>query len=111
MQLQNKKFKNLIPDRKIPIIITVAFFLITLYVAAFHHYYWVIDHDGQKYLHAGEQILAGNGSNVKLHNAPVGGPVIYAFLNQFFDNGFGVMKSISVFCNSDEINSTYFGSV
>ena len=108
MQLQNKKFKNLIPDRKIPIIITVAFFLITLYVAAFHHNYWVIDHDGQIYLHAGEQILAGNGSNVKLHNAPVGGPVIYAFLNQFFDNGFGVMKSISVLSASGAVFFSYF---
>ena len=108
MQLQNKKFKNLIPDRKIPIIITVAFFLITLYVAAFHHNYWVIDHDGQIYLHAGEQILAGNGSNVKFHNALVGGPVIYAFLNQFFDNGFGVMKSISVLSASGAVFFSYF---
>ena len=108
MQLQNKDFKNSILEHKFPILVTIGFFLITSYVAAFHHNYWVIDHDGQVYLHAGEQILAGYGNNVKLHNAPIGGPVIYAFLNQFFDNGFGVMKSISVLSASGAVFFSYF---
>ena len=108
MYLQHKHYKNSILEHKIPILVTIAFFLITSYVAAFHHNYWVIDHDGQIYLHAGEQILAGNGSNVKFHNALVGGPVIYAFLNQFFDNGFGVMKSISVLSASGAVFFSYF---
>ena len=108
MHLQHKHFKNSILDQKIPILITLTFFLITSYVAAFHHNYWIIDHDGQIYLRAGEQILAGNGNNVKLHNAPIGGPVIYAFLNQFFDNGFGVMKSIAVLSASGAVFFSYF---
>ena len=86
MSLQRSDFKNSISDQKIPLLITIAFFLITSYVAGFHHDYWVIDHDGQIYLHAGEQILAGNGENVKLYNVPIGGPVIYASLNLLFDD-------------------------
>ena len=71
MSSQRSDFKNSISEKKIPILITIAFFLITSYVAGFHHDYWVIDHDGQIYLHAGEQILAGNGKNVKLYNIPI----------------------------------------
>ena len=56
----------------LPILITIGFFLITLYVASFHHNYWILDHDGQIYLDVGKEILAGNGENVKLHNALVG---------------------------------------
>ena len=96
MHLQQKHFKNSILEQKIPILITIAFFLITSYVAAFHHNYWIVDHDGTITLHIGEEILAGNGKNILLFNAPVGGPVIYASLNSFFDDGFNLLKSIAV---------------
>ena len=108
MLLRQSHFKNSILERKIPILVTIAFFLITSYVAAFHHNYWIIDHDGQNYLHAGQQILAGNGNNVKLHNTLIGGPVIYAFLDQFFDNGFAVMKSIAVLSASGAVFFSYY---
>ena len=108
MYTQQQRSSNFIVKNKYPILVTIAFFLITSYVAAFHHNYWVIDHDGQNYLYAGQEILAGNGSNVKLHNAPIGGPVIYAFLNQFFDNGFGVMKSIAVLSASGAVFFSYY---
>ena len=108
MYSQHQRSSNFILKNKYPILVTIAFFLITSYVAAFHHNYWVIDHDGQNYLYAGQEILAGNGSNVKLHNAPIGGPVIYAFLNQFFDNGFGVMKSIAVLSASGAVFFSYY---
>ncbi len=108
MYSQQQRSSNFIVKNKYPILVTIAFFLITSYVAAFHHNYWVIDHDGQNYLYAGQEILAGNGSNVKLHNAPIGGPVIYAFLNQFFDNGFGVMKSIAVLSASGAVFFSYY---
>ena len=65
MSLQRSDFKNSISEKKIPILITIAFFLITSYVAAFEHNYWIIDHDGQHYLNGGEEILAGNGKNVQ----------------------------------------------
>ena len=108
MYSKQQHSSNFIVKNKYPILVTIAFFLITSYVAAFHHNYWVVDHDGQNYLYAGQEILAGNGSNVKLHNAPIGGPVIYAFLNQFFDNGFGVMKSIAVLSASGAVFFSYY---
>jgi len=108
MYLQHKHLKNSILEHKIPILVTLAFFLVTSYVAAFHHNYWVIDHDGQLILHIGEEILAGNGENVKLHNAPVGGPVIYAFLNSFFNDGFSLLKSIALLSASGSVFFSYF---
>ena len=84
MSLQNKHFKDFIFDQKIPILITIAFFLITSYVAIFHNNYWLVDHDGRITLQIGEEILAGDGKNIRLHNAPLGGPIIYAFLNSNF---------------------------
>ena len=91
----------------LPILITIGFFLITLYVASFHHNYWILDHDGQIYLDVGKEILAGNGENVKLHNALVGGPVFYAFVDQFFNNGFAVMKSIAVLSATGSVFFSY----
>ena len=108
MYLRQKHFKNSILEQKIPILVTLAFFLITSYVAAFHNNYWVVDHDGIIILHIGEEILAGNGKNVQLHNAPVGGPVIYAFLNLFFNDGFNLLKSIAVLSASGAVFFSYF---
>ena len=92
----------------LPILITIMFFLITSYMAAFHHNYWILDHDGQIYLDVGKQILSGNGENVKLHNALVGGPVFYAFVDQFFNNGFGVMKAIAVLSATGSVFFSYY---
>ena len=108
MHLQHKHFKNSILEQKIPILITIAFFLITSYVAAFHHNYWIVDHDGTITLHIGEEILAGNGKNILLFNAPVGGPVIYASLNSFFDDGFNLLKSIAVLSASGAVFFSYY---
>ena len=108
MHLQHKHFKNSILDQKIPILITLTFFLITSYVAAFEHNYWIVDHDGQHYLNGGEEILAGNGKNVQFHNVMIGGPVIYAFLNSFFDDGFNLLKSIAVLSASGSVFFSYY---
>jgi len=108
LHLQHKHFKNSILEQKIPILITIAFFLITSYVAAFHNNYWIVDHDGTITLHIGEEILAGNGKNILLFNAPVGGPVIYASLNSFFDDGFNLLKSIAVLSASGAVFFSYY---
>ena len=108
MSLQNKHFKDFIFDQKIPILITIAFFLITSYVAIFHNNYWLVDHDGRITLQIGEEILAGDGKNIRLHNAPLGGPIIYAFLNSFFDDGFNLLKSIAVLSSSGAVFFSYF---
>ena len=107
MQSSENLLKKKISAEKFSILITIAFLVIVSYVAAFHHDYWVIDHDGQIYLHAGELILEGNGNNVKLHNAPVGGPVIYAFVNSFFNDGFNVMKTIAILSATGSVFFSY----
>jgi len=108
LSLEYKNYKKLISEKKIPILVTIVFLLVTSYVAAFHHNFWVIDHDGQVYLHAGQEILAGNGNNVELHNAPIGGPVIYAALNLFFNDGFSLLKSIAILSASGSVFVVYF---
>ena len=108
MYTQQQRSSNFIVKNKYPILVTIAFFLITSYVAAFHHNYWVIDHDGTITLHIGEEILAGNGKNTALFNAPVGGPIIYASLKSFFDDGFNLLKSIAVFSASGAVFFSYY---
>jgi len=108
MQLSKYSDSNHSLKKIIPVLITIVFFLVTSYIAAFHHNYWILDHDGQIYLDVGKQILSGNGNNVKLHNALVGGPVFYAFVDQFFNNGFGVMKSIAVLSATGSVFFSYY---
>jgi len=103
---------NLIIDsiklQKFPILITVSFFLISSYVAFVHHNYWVYDIDGKFYLDKGIEILNGDGKNVILINAPVVGPIIYAFLDSFFNDGFNLMKTIAILSSTGIIYFSYF---
>ena len=78
------------------IIITVCFFLISSYVAFFHHNYWTFDVDGIYYLLAGEEILSGNGKDVVMLHSPVGGSILFASINLIFNDGFAVIKGLSV---------------
>ena len=97
--IEIKKFKiirNFISSNKYPLIITLGFFLIFSYITFFHHNYWWSDVDGVFYLQTGEQILDGDGINVRVSQAPVGGPILYASLNSFVDNGFLTMKTIAL---------------
>ena len=81
---------------KYSIIITVCFFLAASYVAFFHHNYWTFDVDGIYYLLAGQEILSGNEENVVMLHSPVGGSILFASLNLVFNDGFSVIKAISV---------------
>jgi len=93
---------------KYPLLITVCFFLITSYVAFFHHNYWTFDQDGIYYLIEGKEILSGNGKNVGLPDAPAGGPIVYAVLNLLFDDGFALMKAISVLSGTGMVFFSYY---
>jgi len=106
--MQNLKFKNSYQINKYPIIVTCCFFLIVSYVAFFHHNYWSFDFDGYFYLLAGQEILSGNEENVELIHAPLGGPILYATLNSFFNDGFFVMKAISVFSGTGIVFFSYY---
>jgi len=96
---QNEKSKNvinLLNSNKYPLVITLGFFLIFAYITFFHHNYWWSDVDGVFYLLKGEQILSGDGHNVRISQAPVGGPLLYASLTSYFDDGFLIMKIIAL---------------
>ena len=96
MTQQRTEFRKKIAIQKFPLLITFCFLIIVSYVAFFHHNFWIVDNDGIIYLTAGEQILNGDGKNVFLLNAPVGGPVFYAGINSVFNDGFFTMKLVSV---------------
>ena len=94
-------------SQKYPILITSCFFLIILYVAFFHHNYW-IDPDYLTYSNWGDDILSGNGKNVNILNAPPGGPIFYAFLNSFTGDAFLNAKLISLFFGTGIVFVSYY---
>ena len=93
---------------KYPIIITICFFLAASYVAFFHHNYWTFDSDGVHYLLVGKEILAGNGENVRIINAPIGGSILFASLDLFFNDGFSVIKGIAVLSGAGMVFFSYY---
>ena len=107
MTPQSTEFRKKIVNQKFPLLITFCFLIIVSYVAFFHHNFWIVDHDGIIYLTAGEQILNGDGKNVLLVNAPVGGPIMYAGINSFFNDGFFTMKLVSVLSSTGMVFLSY----
>ena len=95
-------------EKKFPLLITLVFFVITIYVAFGVHNYWTFDQDGIQYLNGGKEILKGNGKNVGLPNAPAIGTIIYAGLANVFGDGFSVMKSISVLSGTGIVFFSYY---
>lgn len=92
---------------KCAILVTVCFFFIMMYVSVFHHIYFY-ETDGMHYLQAGEQILHGDKNAVKLFDAPIGGPVLYATLNEFVQDGFVTLKTIALLSATGIIFFSYF---
>jgi hypothetical protein len=106
MKYQLKSVKNF-DSQKYPLLITSCFFLIIFYVAFFHHNYW-IDGDYVAYSNHGDDILTGNGKDVKILNAPPGGPVFYAFLNSLTNDAFLNAKLISLLCGTGIVAFSYY---
>jgi 4-amino-4-deoxy-L-arabinose transferase-like glycosyltransferase len=90
-----------------PAAITLIFLIIISYLA-FEHYQYVFNPDGLFYLNTGKQILAGNGENVSVNNAPIGGPIIYALFDNLIDEGFLTLKLFSIICGTGIIFISYF---
>ena len=65
MKLEHSISKDCLPYKKLSLILTISFLIITTYIAFFHHTSWIVDQDGMMYLYAGEEILQGNGKNIK----------------------------------------------
>ena len=96
-----------IKPNKFPIIITVSFFMILLYIAFTYHDYW-FEYDGIYFLSVGKEILAGNGSNVVSPDAPIGGPVLHATLSLVFGDAFVIGKLISLFSGTGIVFFSYY---
>ena len=96
-----------IKRNKFPLIITVTFFLILSFVSFTYHNVWY-EADGIFYLNWGQQILDGNGENVRIAHGQSGGPVLYAFINSFIQDGFFTMKIISLLSGTGIVLLTYF---
>ena len=94
-------------SKKIPIIITLTYFIVFSYVSFFHHNYW-FEADGIFFLNWGNQILNGDGENVVVPNASVGGPILYAYLTTIFGDAFLVIKSISILGCTGIVFLSYF---
>ena len=105
--IDNGLGNNFDKTSKFALLVTVCFFFIMMYVSVFHHAYFY-ETDGMHYLQAGEQILYGDKTNVKLYDAPIGGPVFYATLNEFVDNGFVTLKIISLLSITGVVFFSYF---
>ena len=92
---------------KYSIFISVVFFLVIGFVAFFHHDYWT-NGDYLIYSNLGEDILSGNGKNVKILNAGLGGPLFYALVNSLTGDAFLSAKLISLFAGTGIVAISYF---
>ena len=88
-----KKIQTFFSDKysKTAILVTLAFLVATTLVTIYYNPY-LHSNDSIFYFWAGKQILAGQGSNVVLPNAPIGGPILFALT----DDPFTHMRIISI---------------
>ena len=96
-----------IKRNKFPLIITVTFFLILSFVSLTYHTIWH-EVDGIHFLNFGQQILDGDGENVRITDAQPGGAIFYAFINSFIQDGFFTTKIISLLSGTGIVFLTYF---
>ncbi len=106
MSLTQNRYE-VIKSNRYPLLITLIFFLCAFYVSFF------IDNpassgDALFYFFAGKQILDGTGDNVKIINAPVGGPIIFAALDNFFHDPYITIKIISLLSGSGIVFLSFF---
>lgn len=98
---------HFVKSNKIPLLITLGFFLVMYYVSSVHSHYWTHP-DGLFYLRVGEQILTGNGKDVVLSGATPGGPILFAYLNSFIHDGFFTEKIIALLSGTGIVFISYF---
>ena len=105
--MQKNDFRKTKSLDKYSILISVAFFIVIAYVAFSHHNYWT-NGDYIIYSNLGENILSGNGKNVKILNAGLGGPVFYASINSLTGDAFLNAKLISLLAGTGIVAVSYF---
>ena len=105
--IKNSGSKNFFESNKLPILVTVIFFLSASYVSFF------IDNpargsDAIFYFFAGEQILFGDNENARLPNAPIGGPVLFSSLNTVVHDPYLTIKIISLISGTGIVFLSFF---
>jgi 4-amino-4-deoxy-L-arabinose transferase-like glycosyltransferase len=106
---QNHLFNKIINSNKTPWFVTISFFVILLAITIIHHPHWVeSEADGLYFLNIGKQFLSGDGANIKLVDAPIGGPIIFASLDLIFHDGFNVEKIISLLSGTGIVFFSYY---
>ena len=100
---------NKLYENKFPVLITIGFFLMMSYLAFFHNIIWGgYDTDGIHYLNFGKAILEGNGTDVKVLNGQVGGPILFAFLESITPDTFATVKTIAILSGSGIVLLSFF---
>ena len=100
---------NKLYENKFPILITIGFFLMMSYLAFFHNIIWGgYDTDGIHYLNFGKAILEGNGTDVKVLNGQIGGPILFAFLESITPDTFATVKTIAILSGSGIVLLSFF---
>ena len=77
------------------------------YVAFFHNTLWH-EQDGMWYMYQGKDFFNGNSQNSQLIGAPIGAPIIYSVLENYFGNPFEIQKSISLISGTVIVIISYF---
>ncbi len=109
--LQESSFQlnNFLIQNKLPILVTVIFFIVMSYIAFFHHSYFSgQEQDGIFYLFHGRQFFASNLESIDQLGAPMAGPILYASLETFFGDAFNSYKAISIISGTGIVFITYF---
>lgn len=101
------QLKQFISQKKYPVLVSIGFFICLSYVSFFINIIWS-NYDGFYYLKQGEAILSGNGLDIKVWNAPIGGPVVYAATNYFVKDGFLTLKLFALFGGTILVFTSYF---
>ena len=103
------KLNHFLIQNKLPIIVTLIFFLAMSYIAFFHHVYFSgQEQDGIYYLLNGREFFDGNLENIEHIGAPMGGPILYASLENFFGDAFSGYKAVSIISGASIVFITYF---
>jgi 4-amino-4-deoxy-L-arabinose transferase-like glycosyltransferase len=106
---QNHLFNKIINSNKSPWFVTIGFFVILLSITIIHHPHWIeSESDGLLFLNIGKQLLSADSTNVKLLDAPVGGPILFASLDLIFHDGFNVEKIISLLSGTGIVLFSYY---
>ena len=108
MNFVQNRFTPFITSQKYPLLIALVFFLIVCYVGFSYHSYWIVDQDGIHLLRGGEQIINGDGQNVHFTTTPPTAAIFYAALNSVFNDGFTLMKLISIISGSATVLIVFF---